>query len=110
MKLQNAGGNKTPPKVKPKERKEKDSKGLPIYRSMTYEYSLNEEVYINASGKKQITNLKKPYYRVTKVYLKELGDMSCWLMCLNEEDDINIVNPYLAHHFSPKNKEENEGT
>ena len=99
------------PTKNPAPKKSKTNKGeLPVFKEIDYEYELNEPVKLSADGWKQNDKLKKESYRVTSVYLAQLGDMSCWMMTLNEEDDENICNPYLANHFEPVNRRVNEGT
>lgn len=112
MKLQNINEKKKAiPKAPPERKKRKGKDGeLPIFRKMDYEYELNEKVVLTEEGWKQNTKLTKEHYRVTSVYLSNLGDMSCWMMTLNEEDDKNIYNPYIAHHFKPLNRKANETT
>lgn len=81
--------------------KDKKERGNRIFREMTYEYDENEKIVLSEEGKMQITNLKQDYYRVTKIYLANLGDMDTWMMVLDETHDKNVRNPYLAHHFQP---------
>ena len=93
-------------KPKPKRRK-----GIYVFNPLDYEYSLNERVYVNEEGKKQLHKLKKPYYHVVAIRQANLNDMLVNVMDLNVKDDENVKNPYLAHHFSPyKDKEDEEAT
>ena len=73
MELKNLTSNNS--KEKPKKKR-----GNRVFREMTYEYEEREKVVLSEEGKKQITNLKKAYYRVTKVYLANIGDMDAWMM------------------------------
>jgi len=77
--------------------------GLYLFNPLTYEYEFNEEVILNEAGLKQITTLLLPFYRVVNIRQAPLGDMVVNLFELDESMDKNIKNPYLAHHFEPKN-------
>ena len=96
-------GKKTPKKVK--------VKGLVLWNPLTYEYEENEKVVLSAEGRKQLTKLKKPYYRVINIRQAPLGDMVVNLFELNLEDDPdNIRGAYLANHFEPLNPIKDEKT
>lgn len=82
--------------------------GKLLFNPLTYAYEENEKVIINQEGLKQITNLKKDFYRVIAIRLVDLGDMLVNVMDLDVRDDENIVNPYLANHFSPLEPTTNE--
>tara|TARA_R110000772_G_C13310328_1_gene440516 strand:- start:45192 stop:45494 length:303 start_codon:yes stop_codon:yes gene_type:complete len=97
MELRNI--NKKKSQAKPKTVEDDDA--LKVFKEIQYEYSLNQKVQLSNDGKKQENKLTKPYYKVIEVYKSNLGDMSAWFMKLDDTDDTNIVNPYLANHFEP---------
>ena len=113
MKLDDITSKKNSPSTNKgkKETKAKPKRKGRIYKEMTYEYEEREAVVLSASGLKQknlYKDLKKEPYHVIKIYLANLGNMDCWMMVLDDSEDENIRNPYLAHHFKPLNPTTNE--